>query len=153
MNDLKAWVGSFIAGIFAYLNPVNGDLLALLLVMALNFACGLSSGLLVANEGWKFKKAFRCVIEGTVFMVLVCAIYIIGDAKGNEEGALQCISFVTYSVFYFYGVNILRNLKLLFPKSRTIAFLYDVLSIEFAKRIPGLSDYIGKEVKNEQSNA
>lgn len=145
MEDLKTLIVGVLAGIAAYLNPISGDLVSMLAVFMLNFIFGLFAALFANNESFKFKKAWKCVKEAAVFFVLVMAIFFIGERKGNMDGAIQCVSFVSYSVFYFYGVNMLRNAKLLFPKSRAIAFLYDVVSIEFAKKIPGLSNYLGKE--------
>lgn len=80
-----------------------------------------------------------------VFFLLVAAIYFIGDHKGNPDGALQCVSFITYSIFYFYGVNILRNLKLMATSGtafyKVVSFLYYVVSVEFIKHIPFLTNY------------
>lgn len=145
MENIKSLFIGIITGIVAYLNPIAGDIVAMLAVFALNFIFGLLAALFACNENFSFRKAWKCVTEATIFFVLVCSIYFIGEQKDNKEGALQCISFVSYSVFYFYGVNMLRNMKLLLPDSRTIAFIYDVVSIEFAKKIPGLSHYLGKQ--------
>lgn len=137
-------VKALIAGIMAYLNPISGDVYALIAVFWLNFVFGLLADLCVNDNEWSFRKAWKCISEMMVIFVLMCAIFFIGKQKGNPEAALQCISFISYTVFYFYGVNILRNMKLLFPASRTISFLYNVASIEFAKKIPGLSEYLEK---------
>lgn len=97
---------------------------------------------------FSFKKAWRCIVEATIFFALVSCIYFIGEHKGNPEGALQCVSFITYSVFYFYGVNILRNIKEILPNSsngyKVVAFLHYVLSVEFIKNIPYLTNYLQK---------
>lgn len=151
MQNIKNLTIGIITGIAAYLNPIAGDIVSMLAVFGLNFAFGLLAGLFACNETFSFRKAWKCVTEATVFFVLVCAVYFIGKQKNNLDGAMQCISFVSYSVFYFYGVNMLRNMKLLLPESRTIAFIYDVVSIEFAKKIPGLSNYIGKQ-KNSHND-
>ena len=67
---------------------------------------------------------------------------------GTLLGALQSVSFITYSVFYFYGVNILRNIKEILPNSsngyKVVAFLHYVLSVEFIKNIPYLTNYLQK---------
>jgi multisubunit Na+/H+ antiporter MnhB subunit len=86
----------------------------------------------------------------------VCCIYWVGEHKGNPDGALQCVSFVTYSVIYFYSVNILRNVKSLLPSGtlgrRVISFLYYVVSVEFVKKIPYLATYLGgKEDNNDKT--
>lgn len=150
MGNIKSLSIGIITGIAAYLNPIAGDIVSMLAVFTLNFIFGLLAALFACNESFSFRKAWKCVTEATIFFVLVCSVYFIGEQKGNSDGALQCISFVSYSVFYFYGVNMLRNMKLLLPGSRTISFIYDVVSIEFAKKIPGLSNYLGKQKNNQK---
>ena len=112
----------------SYLNPISGEIKSLIAVFALNFICGLLTALLINHESFSFKKAWRCIVEATIFFALVSCIYFIGEHKGNPEGALQCVSFITYSVFYFYGVNILRNIKEILPNSsngyKVVAFIH-----------------------------
>ncbi|MFS2596609.1 phage holin family protein [Bacteroides fragilis] len=134
-----------LTGLAAYLNPISGDIKSLVILFFFNFLFGLAAGLLANNESFSLKKAFRCIIEAMVFFLLVAAIYFIGDHKGNPDGALQCVSFITYSIFYFYGVNILRNLKLMATSGtafyKVVSFLYYVVSVEFIKHIPFLTNY------------
>lgn len=144
MEDFKGFAIGIAGALLAYLNPLQGDFYALLLIFLLNFLTGLLSSFCVYKEKWKFSKAWKCIKESAVFFVLIGSIFFIGEKKGNAEGAMQCVTFVTYSVVYFYSVNILRNLKLLFPKNSAISFLYDIISIEFSKKIPGLKNYLQK---------
>ena len=59
---------------------------------------------------------------------------------------LQCVSFVTYVVLYFYALNILKNLKKIFKPGTTpwqiVSFLYYILRFKFIERIPGLAEYL-----------
>ena len=145
MDYFKNLLIGLITGIAAYLNPISGEIKSLIAVFALNFICGLLTALLINHESFSFKKAWRCIVEATIFFALVSCIYFIGEHKGNPEGALQCVSFITYSVFYFYGVNTLRNLNILFPESKVIRFLFYVLSFEVVKKIPYMQQFINKE--------
>ncbi|MCD7901388.1 MAG: phage holin family protein [Bacteroides sp.] len=128
MDYIKNLFIGTITGIAAYLNPISGEIRGLVAVFAFNFVFGLLTSLIIDNESFSFKKAWRCIVEAMVFFTLVCAIYYIGENKGNPEGALQCVSFITYSILYFYGVNILRNLVLLLPQKsvggKAVSFLY-----------------------------
>ena len=63
----------------------------------------------------------------------------------NLDGAIQCITGVVYAILYFYGVNTLRNLNILFPESKVIRFLFHVLSFEVVKKIPYMQQFINKE--------
>lgn len=86
-----------------------------------------------------------CGIEACVFFVIMASVFYVGDHIENKSGALQCITAITYTLIYFYSVNIFKNLKQLFPKSRAIAFIYFVISIEFVSKIPHLEKFLKQE--------
>lgn len=144
-NIRHLFVGITLA-VFAFLNPIGGELFSLVIVFFLNFFFGYLSGMIANHEDFDFKKAIRCGAEATVFFVLCTAIYSIGKLKHQYEGAIQCVSFITYVVLYFYGLNILKNLKKIFKKGSTpwqiVAFLYYMLRFKFIERIPGLAAYL-----------
>jgi len=133
-------------GFISYLHPLAGDIYSLLAIFTINFICGLLAGLFVQNDKASLKK-FRkgWLTDIVLFFSLMAAIYFCGQQKGQQDQALNGISFITYSCFYFYGINILKNLNRLFPQNRVIAFLYYVLSFEFTKKIPGLERFLKKE--------
>lgn len=145
-STVKSFLVSLLTGLAAYLHPLQGDMYSLMSVFVLNFLFGLLAGLLANSESFEFRKAWKCISEATIFFVMVCAIYFIGEHKGNPDGALQCVSFVTYSILYFYTVNILRNLKQLLPNNsvgyKVVAWLHWVVSVEFVKNIPHLKEYL-----------
>lgn len=148
MDYIRALLVSLFTGITAFLHPISGDVYSLLLVFGVNFICGLLAAY-CKGEKFDFKKAFRCVTEAAMFFFLIASIFAVGKFKGNVSGALQCVSFVVYSVVYFYSVNVMRNLKNIF-KEGTAAhsaakFLYYIISVEFVKNVPYLSDYLNKK--------
>lgn len=144
-----------ILAVLAFLKPVEAELWTLFLIFFLNFCFGYLSGMIANDEEWDNKKALRCVGEATIFFILSVAIYIYGVLKHQEQGALQCISFITYVVTYFYGLNILRNLKKIFKEGTTpwyvVSFLYYILRFKFIEKIPFLSEFLNinrKEVSD-----
>lgn len=155
MEYVKSFIISMLSGVLAYLRPIEGDLTSLMIIFGLNFAFGLLAGLLVNKEDFNFKKAWKCIWESCVICVLICSIYSIGENKGNISGALQCISFVCYSAFWFYSVNILRNMKLILPNEsaayKVVSFIHYIVSVEFVKRIPGLTTYLNLKIKDEKN--
>lgn len=142
----KSVVTGIVTAILAYLKPIEGEMWSLFLIFLLNFAFGYLSGMVANGEEFEFRKAFKCICEATVFSVLCVAIYALGKLKGQEAGSLQCVSFITYTIIYFYGLNILKNLKKVFQSETApwmvVAFLYYVLRFKFIERIPFLSDYM-----------
>ena len=117
-NIRSLCVGIAIA-VIAFLKPIEGELTSLMIVFFLNFLFGYLSGMIANHEDFSLKKALRCGAEATVFFILCCAIYTVGQMKHQYEGALQCVSFVTYVVLYFYALNILKNLKKIFKPGTT----------------------------------
>lgn len=155
-DDVKGMVGGGIMAVIAYLEPIRGEEMSLLTIFVLNFFAGYLSGMLVDKEPFSLKKALRCIGEATVFFVLCAVLFFIGDLKGEKQGALQCISFISYTILYFYALNILKNLKKILKRGtsafKVVAFLYYILSVEFIKHVPLLSNYINitKNIENEK---
>lgn len=146
IEQVKNIIVGVVLGVLAYLKPIEGELWSLFLIFFLNFLFGYLSGMIANGEEWDNKKALRCVGEATVFFVLCTAIYAIGRMKGQMEGAVQCVSFVTYLVIYFYGINILRNCKKIFKEGtapwHVVSALYYFLRLKFVEKIPGLANYL-----------
>jgi len=153
-EQVKNVLVAVVLSVLAYLKPIEGELWSLFLIFFVNFVFGYLSGMIANGEEWNNKKALRCIGEATVFFVLCTAIYAIGRFKGQMQGAVQCVSFVTYVVMYFYGLNVLRNCRMIFRKEtapwHVVNVLYYVLRFEFIKKIPFLSDYLN--VSKEKAN-
>lgn len=146
-------IGVFFA-ILAYLKPIEGELSSLMIVFALNFIFGYLSGMIAKGENFELKKAVVCIGHATVFFVLCAAVYAIGRLKGRMEGSVQCVSFISYLVLWFYGCNILKNLKQIFKKDTppwyVVSFIYYLMRFKFIEKIPYLSDYLNYVEKEEK---
>ena len=101
--------------------------------------------MIAKGENFELKKAVVCIGHATVFFVLCAAVYAIGRFKGQMEGSVQCVSFISYLVLWFYGCNILKNLKLIFKKGTppwyVVSFLYYLMRFKFIEKIPYLTAY------------
>ena len=146
IEQIKNLIVGIVLSVLAYLKPIEGELWSLFLIFFVNFVFGYLSGMIANGEEWNNKKALRCVGEATVFFVLCTAIYAIGRFKGQMGGAVQCVSFVTYVVIYFYSLNVLRNCKNIFRAKtapwHVVSWIYYVLRFKFIEKIPFLSDYL-----------
>lgn len=149
MENIRSLAGCVISAVVAYFAPIESIFLGVAWVFVVNFVFGLLNGIVVKNEIFSFRKAFSCFVEAMVLYVLMATIFLVGDRIGNQSGAMQCITAVVYALIYFYAVNILRNIKGLFPGNKTIRFLYWILSIEFVKEIPFIGDYLAKFNREE----
>lgn len=147
----KGVISFCFVSILAYLKPISGDLQSLIVLFAINFVVGLLNGLLANGESFSYKKAWQCINEAVMFLMLICFAYFITERIGNQAQGIRIISFFVWSIIYFYVVNIMRNLKGLFCHHtlayRTLSFIYYIISIEFVKRLPELGDFLNKEDK------
>jgi len=154
MEDYRTLLAGLLAGILGWLDPIAGDVFAMIYVFGMNFIAGYLSGRICFNEDFDIKKAFRCIIEAAIFFVVVVSIYLVGKLKDNPDGAVQCVSTVVYVVIYFYTTNILKNvrkfLKTGTPAYKVVDFLYFLLSFEIIKKIPVLGDYLEEYKEREQ---
>ena len=138
--------------LLAYFAPITDMVFVIFFVFLLNFITGLISGVVVQHEHFSLKKFFHCLIETFVFYVIVLSVFVMGEKMNNLDGAIQCITGVVYAIIYFYGVNFLRNLLLLCPDSRVIKFLYHVMSLEFIRYVPFLSQYLNHKQKTDNND-
>lgn len=146
MQEIKTFLVSLIISVLSYLSPIEGIMQSLLAILFLNFVCGAIAGYVHANESFSWRKAMMCLCIGTVIAAFICCLYFIGERQGSQEGSLFCISCVMYLCDYVFGVNILRNLCLIFRHQqsayRLFYYLYMLLSAEFVKRFSSLKDVI-----------
>lgn len=153
-DRIKDIIVGVVLAILAYLKPIEGELSSLMIVFVLNFVFGYLSGMIAKGENFELKKAVVCIGHATVFFVLCAAIYVIGRLKGQMEGSVQCVSFISYLVLWFYGCNILKNLKLIFKKGTppwyVVSFLYYLMRFRFIDKIPYLSEYLNYAEKEEK---
>lgn len=145
LTTFKPLLITVLSIIMAYLAPVTSMVYAIFLLFLVNFMAGLIAGLIVEKEAFSVRKFFHCLLETMVFFVIVIVVYVLGDLMDKPGAAIQCITGIVYAVLYFYGVNVFRNLSKLFPDSRTLKFLYYVLSFEILKKVPFLRRFEEQE--------
>ena len=148
---IKDIVVSVVLAVLAYLKPIEGELTSLMIIFFLNFVFGYLSDMIANGQDFSLKKAVVCIGHATAFFVLCAAVYVIGRLKGQMAGSVQCVSFISYLVLWFYGLNILRNLCLIFKKDTppwyVVSALYYILRFKFVDKLPFLSDYLNSTTK------
>lgn len=145
MENNNSLLGTVIASLVAYLSPIGNTVFCLTFVFILNFIVGLISSIRLNNERFNLRKFLICMLENMVYYVTVSSVFTIGEKMGNMDGALQCVSVITYSIIYFYTANLFRNLHKLFPDAKPIEFIYYVICFEFVKHIPYMDNFLKRE--------
>lgn len=144
-TSIRNLLASVFSVMFAYFAPIQNMVFVIFFVFAINCMAGMIAGIVAKHERFNLKKFFHCMLETFVSYIIVLSVFTIGEKMRNLDGAIQCITGVVYAILYFYGVNTLRNLNILFPESKVIRFLFYVLSFEVVKKIPYMQQFINKE--------
>lgn len=151
LNGTKNILATLFSVAMAYFAPIQDMVFTIFFLFLVNCIVGMITGMLVEKEGFRLRKFVHCIAETLAFYLIVVCLFVVGRNMDNMNGAMQAIGGVIYSIIYFYSVNVLRNLTYIFPESRTLIFLYWMVSFEFIKKIPALqrfNDYY-KEHKKE----
>lgn len=148
-TPLKSVLVTALCAVLAFFAPIANLIFAVFIIFLLNCIAGIIADVVTDRKTFELKKFFHCLFETMVFYVIIMAVYFIGDILLNIEGAIQCSTVIVYAILYFYGTNILRNCIKLFPTSRTLKFLYFVLSFEIIKKLPYMEKFKEKEKEVE----
>lgn len=146
-GPLKSVLVTALCAVLAFFAPIANLIFSVFLIFMLNCIAGIVADLVVDKHPFDLRKFFHCLFETMVFYVIIMAVYAIGDKLLNLEGAVQCSTVIVYAILYFYGTNIIRNTIKLFPDSRTLKFIYYILSFEIIKKLPYLARF--KESEKE----
>lgn len=152
-TPLKSAMVTALCAVLAMFAPIANLIFAVFIIFLLNCIAGLIADIVTDGKSFNLKKFFHCLFETMVFYVVILAVYYIGDILLNIKGAIQCSAVIVYAILYFYGTNILRNCLKLFPTSRTLKFLYYILSFEIIKKLPYMSHFKEKEKEIERELA
>ena len=128
VTNLRNLLATLLSVTLAYFAPITDMVFVIFFIFAINCVAGMVAGIVTQKERFNNRKFFHCLLETFVFYVIVLSVFVIGEKMKNLDGALQCITGIVYAVCYFYGVNTLRNLRKMFPKSKPLSFMYYVLS-------------------------
>jgi len=150
-TPLKSAMVTALCAILAFFAPIANLIFAVFIIFLLNCIAVIISDVVTDSKIFDLKKFFHCLFETMVFYVIIMAVYVIGDKLLNLAGAIQCSTVIVYAILYFYGTNILRNCAKLFPDSKTLKFMYDVLSFEIIKKLPYMERF--KEKESEVTDA
>ena len=153
-DKIKSFISVVLLYILAYIRPVENEVVALFIILGLNFLFGYLSGMIANHEEFDWKKFFRCILEGACMVIICVGVFVIGRLKHHEETAATLVSWCTYVMIYCYSLNIFKNLKKIFIFGTApwlvVAFFYYVLRFKFIEKIPFLATFINFTEHDDQ---
>ena len=144
LDQFRVVVVGFASAIAAFLAPISFSIFTLITLFGVNTLIGYFADLATGGK-WNKSKMWRAVIDILILYGAIFFIYGLGVLMKNQEGALQCVSWLSYAVIWFFSVNINRNAITIAPEGGqaqgVLKLTYWVISVEFIKRIPFLASY------------
>lgn len=150
-DTFKTTIIAILSVVMAYLEPVHNTMTVLLIMALIDIFAGFITGIAVDGERFRFRKFMMAAVYLLVYLVIIALIHTVSLLQGDHQAGMLIVKSVTYIFIYFYSTNILRNLQKLFPANRILAFLYHIVGMEFAKKIPYLGEWLNKEETNTQN--
>ena len=148
MDRLRDTLITFLCALFGFLSPIRDFMTAIVLLFIVDFVCGLIQGL-HDGEDWNWHKAFAFVIKCLIFFALATFIFVCGHFMHNDTGAIQCVSYICYVMFYFTGTNILKNIRVVVTNgtdlAKTLDFIIWVITLKIVEKIPFLAQYMSND--------
>lgn len=155
LDNLRYFLMGLISAMAAFFSPIRDFMTAVVILFIVNFICGVTADI-VGGHTWSSKKALIFILYCFIYFGLCAFIFACGHFMRNENGAVQCISYICYVALYIYGTNIIRNLKKCVIVGsalyRILDIIYFVLTFEFIKKIPYLKEYYDTLNQSKKEN-
>jgi phage-related holin len=144
----------FLAGsIAAYFEPIKFLLVLVAALFILDFITGVIKSRKI-NKTWalKSKKLRWSFVKMFVYMCVMALTFFVCNVMQVEKPvSLSVVKVEVWCIVYIEGLSIVENLLVLFPDDKFLKFLHYLLSVEFLKHVPMLSNFL-KEKEDEQIN-
>lgn len=145
MDNIRVPLLVVISAIGAFFYPVIDFVIAILILLVINFFSGWIEDE-IHGEGWKWSKAFKTFSECAVMSGIGFFVFAIGHYMHRDEAAETLVCVVYMAGIWFYAVNILNNWKKILPEGSTlylyISFLHFTVSLKFVNKIPFLKEFL-----------
>ena len=128
INQVKNIFIFALTALMGIITTAKGAFIALFFGFVFNFFIGMNADRVRNKKDFSIKKATEGI---KLFMFYVITVFFIfAVLYRNVEFANDVVNWLTYIVCYFYATNIFRNAKICFPQSKSISFIYHLLSTE-----------------------
>jgi len=115
--------------------PIKVPIIVMLFFFTLNFFIGFKNDQFVHGRDFSLKKAIGgCILFG-LFFALIFIVNMALSLYNEMELAETASKFLSWIFCYWYLVNIIRNSIEIFPESRSLKFLYSLLTVQILDMI------------------
>lgn len=142
-DSIKIIFTTAFGALITYLEPIYNPIQVLTYIFFADILAGILVDIIRNNDRIRIKKVLISLAFLALYFFIIATTFFIGERMGDKEESLFIVKTLTYTFTYFYASNFFRNLKLLAPDNKPIAFIDYWLGLQVIKRLPDLAKYLG----------
>lgn len=150
IEQIRAIVVAITAIVITALAPTVNALFLLVIFAFVNAFVGYQANTITRHERFSLRKFWRAIVQLCFYMSLVVMMYLAFHLFSEAELALFAIKVVAWIAVWGYTVKILQNFLQVFPHTRGVKLLYNVLAVKFVGKL--LRDW-GLDINDEELQA
>ena len=148
-DTIRLFFATIASILLASAHAVHYAITVLLVLFFIDMAACILTVLFVYKKRINAKEFLFSFIYVAIYISIITGIHFVGERMDDELESLFIVKMITYVFVYFYGVNILSNLRIMFPENRAIKFLDYYFGLQFMKYLPTLGTFLNHEKKQE----
>lgn len=152
LDTVRLFVVAVLGSLYSYLEPIYNPMIVLAFVFFADIVAGILVDLVRNNDRLRIKKFLIAVAFLALYFCIIASTYLIGEHMGDTNEALFVVKTLTYVFSYFYVSNTFRNMRVLMPDNKPIAFLDYWLGLQIVKRLPELASFLKLGDDNKPNN-
>lgn len=118
-----------LALVISILSPISTALVLLITMSIVDVFLGFKANRKVLGEEFKFNKAFNAITKMGFFCMLTILIHLTFHLYGEIDIAAVVVKYLSWIIIYYYILNMLYNAGKIYPESKVIPFLIEVMQL------------------------
>lgn len=118
-----------LALVISILSPISTALVLLITMSIVDVFLGFKANRKVLGEEFKFNKAFNAITKMGFFCMLTVLIHLTFHLYGEIDIAAVVVKYLSWIIIYYYILNMLYNAGKIYPESKVIPFLIEVMQL------------------------
>ena len=151
-DSIKILFTTAFGALMTYLEPIYNPIQVLAYVFFADIIAGILVDIIRNDDRIRIKKVLVSLAFLALYFFVIASTFFIGERMGDKDESIFIVKTLTYTFTYFYASNFFRNLKLLAPDNKPIAFMDYWLGLQVIKRLPELAKYLGITKEKEDGN-
>jgi len=143
---IKPIIVLILSAIISVILPVKEVLILLLSAAFFNWFIGYMTDIHVNAAKFSIKKAFEAITQILLYGGLATFIKFSFFMLGDDVTGETIVKYMTYIVIYYYVVNILKNSKEIYPKSKALKLMYEILTTQIYQELKSRLKFKQNEV-------